>query len=55
MSTAQNMFVLFDFNAKEPGIGTISSIKIPILLGNENAMATVRDIWVKERTKLVVR
>ncbi|KAK4007757.1 hypothetical protein OUZ56_012910 [Daphnia magna] len=57
MSTAQKMFVLFDFNAKESGIGTISSIKSPILLENENenVMATVRDIWVKERTKLVVR
>ncbi|KAI9551083.1 hypothetical protein GHT06_003257 [Daphnia sinensis] len=51
------MLVLFDFTGKEPGIGTISSIKSPILLENEkeNVMATVRDIWVKERTKLVVR
>jgi cytochrome bd-type quinol oxidase subunit 2 len=49
------MFVLFYFTVGDLGIGTISSIKSPILTKNEkeDAMTTVRDVWVKERTKLV--
>jgi hypothetical protein len=51
------MLVLFDFNVGEPGIGTISSVKSPILqeIEKENLIVTVRDIWIKERTKLLVR
>jgi cytochrome bd-type quinol oxidase subunit 2 len=49
------MFVLFYFTVGDLGIGTISSIKSQILTKNEkeDAMTTVRDVWVKERTKLV--
>ncbi|EFX70104.1 hypothetical protein DAPPUDRAFT_113040 [Daphnia pulex] len=51
------MFVLFDFTIGEPGIGTISSVKSPILTDDEkeDVITTVQEIWVRERTKLVVR
>jgi hypothetical protein len=48
---------LFDFTVGEPGIGTISSVKSPILTDDEkeDVITTVQEIWVRERTKLVVR
>ena len=50
------LFVLFDFTVGEPGIGTISSIKSPTLNENESDNVTiVRDEWIREKTKLVVR
>ncbi|EFX61035.1 hypothetical protein DAPPUDRAFT_122608 [Daphnia pulex] len=51
------MFVLFDFTVGEPGIGAISSVKSPILTDDEkeDVITTVQEIWVRERTKLVVR
>jgi hypothetical protein len=52
------MFVLFYFTVGEPGIGTISSVKSPILTDDEkeDVISTVQqEIWVRERTKLVIR
>ncbi|EFX74825.1 hypothetical protein DAPPUDRAFT_108530 [Daphnia pulex] len=50
------MFVLFYFTVGEPGIGT-SSVKSPILTDDEkeDVISTVQEIWVRERTKLVIR
>jgi hypothetical protein len=51
------MFVLFYFTVGEPGLGTISSVKSSILTDDEkeDVITTVQEIWVRERTKLVVR
>jgi hypothetical protein len=51
------MFVLFYFTVGEPGIGKISSVKSPILTDDEkeDVISTVQEIWVRERTKLVIR
>jgi hypothetical protein len=48
---------LFDFTVGETGIGTISSVKSPILTDDEkeDVITTIQEIWVRERTKLVVR
>ncbi|XP_046632227.1 uncharacterized protein LOC124311903 [Daphnia pulicaria] len=50
------MFVLFYFTVGEPGIGT-SSVKSPILTDDEkeDVISTVQEIWVRERTKQVIR
>jgi hypothetical protein len=52
------MFVLFYFTVGEPGKGTISSVNKSSILTDdekEDVIATVQEIWVRERTKLVVR
>ena len=51
------MCVVFYFTVGEPGIGTVSSVKSPILTDGEkeDVISTVQEIWVRERTKLVIR
>jgi hypothetical protein len=45
------MFVLFYFTVGEPGIGTISSVKSPILTDDvkEDVISTVQVIWVRDK------
>lgn len=49
-------YVLFHFSGGDPGIGTISSIKSPSLEEKEeDNYLQIKNVWIRERTKLVVR